>query len=130
MSVAGCRPRQQSWWVPGPTRTGQATAAPIRLTCAAADSRLADIESAPEYRRSACNLAGQWMPRMLTHGGASSHTGPVPVVAEPAPRTSLVSTGRPRNDPNIAPIAGAHRTQITGSGNVARAAISEVLPTF
>ncbi len=64
---------------------------------------------------------------MLTHGGASSHTGPVPVVAEPAPRTSLVSTGRPRNDPNIAPIAGAHRTQITDWSNVARAATSEVL---
>jgi hypothetical protein len=57
-------------------------------------------------------------------------TGPMPVIAESARRTSPVCTRRLRNDSITASIAGAHRTQMTGWGNVARAAISGVLPTF
>jgi hypothetical protein len=52
-------------------------------------------------------------------------TDPMPVAAESARRTSPISTGRPRNDSIIESIAGGHRAQMTGRGNVVRAAICE-----
>jgi hypothetical protein len=57
-------------------------------------------------------------------------TGPVPVVAESARRTSPVGTGRSRNDSIIAPVACADRTLMSGWSNVVRAGISAVFPAF
>ena len=73
------------------------------------------------------NLARHWALRMLTHGGASSHHRSGARRCGTARRSSPVSTGRPRNDSTIAPIVCAHRTQMTGWSNGARAAISGVL---
>ncbi len=56
--------------------------------------------------------------------------GPMPVVGEFARRTSPVGTGRLRNDSIIAPIGFAYRTHMTGWSNVARVAVSDVLPAF
>jgi hypothetical protein len=67
---------------------------------------------------------------MLTDGGARSHHGSMPAVAESARRTSSVSTRPPRNDSIVASVGFAHRTQMTGWSNVVRAVISKVLPTF
>ena len=64
------------------------------------------------------------------HSLSADSTGPMPVVAESARRASPVSTGRLRNDSIIARVAGAHRAQMTGWGNVVRAVSSKVLPTF
>ena len=52
---------------------------------------------------------------MLAHGVGQLTTGAAPVAAESARRTSPACTGRPRNDSFIAPVAGAHRTQMTGA---------------
>ena len=57
-------------------------------------------------------------------------TRPRPVVAEFARRTNPFCTGPARNDSITASVAGAHRTQMTGWGNVVSAVIVEVLPTF
>ncbi len=54
----------------------------------------------------------------------------MPAAAESARRTSPVCSRRPRNDSSYASVACAHRTQMTGRGNVASAVISDVLPTF
>ena len=52
---------------------------------------------------------------MLAHGVGQLTTAAAPVAAESARRTSPACTGRPRNDSFIAPVAGAHRTQMTGA---------------
>ena len=56
--------------------------------------------------------------------------GPMPSFRNPAADRSSLHRPAPRQLPIITSIGFAHRTQMTGWGNVVREAVSDVLPTF
>jgi hypothetical protein len=70
------------------------------------------------------------MTRYARSGQLTHTTGPMPVVAESARRTSPACTGRPPKRVHYRADRFAHLTHMTGWSNVVRAAISAVFPAF